>query len=160
MVGSKSVALCFGFWIFRHTTKNPVAYATSWSLTLSPDYLSWPTEMIASTASVHAFAANMSITTLFPVFFYKVGWVNAHSKCTSATMTICCFDFDSYMYTPEWMTNLHIAAHQDNWQIPFGYPQVKNIFSLLQLGKSFCHFAISSFKHAQCKTTQPIQWCF
>ena len=116
----------------------------------------WPREMIPSTASVHASAANVSITTLFPVFFYKVGWVTAHLKCTSATMTICCFDFDSYMYTPEWMTNLHIAAHQNNWQIPFGYPQVKNIFSLLQLGKSFCHFAISSFKHAQCKTTQSI----
>ena len=24
---------------FRRTTKNPVAYATSWSLTLSPDYI-------------------------------------------------------------------------------------------------------------------------
>ena len=102
--------------------------------------------------SINRECSNLSIATLFPVFFYKVGWVNTHSKCTSATMTISCSDFDSY--TPEWVTNLHIAAHQNNWQIP-GIHKLKTS-SLCYIGKSFCHVVISSVKHAQCKTTQPI----
>ena len=72
-VSTRVVALYFGTWCFRHTTKYLVVYVTSWSLTLNPTSL-----FSFSGTQPHSLILALSIRGKWNIkaFFIYIKWTN------------------------------------------------------------------------------------